>query len=258
MIEQNLSCVVWKYLTGEELIWEDFKQLDLHVINYIESIEQMPQNDLQYCDQEFVCTLSDGQEKLLINNGKEIMLNTTNKYQFLKLYKECRQNEFNLQLKEIKRGFCKCIYESELKYYSWTSLEEKLTGSPGVDLNFLKSITQYSGFEKTDQTIKWFWTILESFTTTDLEDFLKFLCGRSRINKADRENNMTITKMWDDDKFGSLPHAHTCFFELELPNYSSYKDMRQKMLYGIRNCKDMGGEEGSMSWVSDNENEDWD
>lgn len=34
-----------------------------------------------------------------------------------------------------------------------------------------------------------------------------------------------------------LPVAHTCFFSLDLPPYSSYEVTRSKILYAIVNCQ---------------------
>ena len=34
-----------------------------------------------------------------------------------------------------------------------------------------------------------------------------------------------------------LPISHTCFFQLELPKYSSKAVMRTKLVYAIHNCR---------------------
>lgn len=34
-----------------------------------------------------------------------------------------------------------------------------------------------------------------------------------------------------------MPQAHTCFFSIELPAYSSVDAMRGKLLYAIHNCR---------------------
>lgn len=39
-----------------------------------------------------------------------------------------------------------------------------------------------------------------------------------------------------------LPKAHTCFFSLNLPKYTSDKVMREKLLYAIFNCQEMDGD----------------
>ena len=35
---------------------------------------------------------------------------------------------------------------------------------------------------------------------------------------------------------GSLPRAHTCFFQIDLPAYSSVEIARDRILFAIRNC----------------------
>jgi hypothetical protein len=36
-----------------------------------------------------------------------------------------------------------------------------------------------------------------------------------------------------------LPEAHTCGFQLDLPEYSSERVLRTKLLYAITNCQDI-------------------
>ena len=36
-----------------------------------------------------------------------------------------------------------------------------------------------------------------------------------------------------------LPVAHTCFFQIDLPRYSSKAVLKEKLLYALHNCKDM-------------------
>ena len=41
----------------------------------------------------------------------------------------------------------------------------------------------------------------------------------------------------DQDKY--LPRAHTCFFSLNLPRYSSFDIMALRLRYAINNCVEM-------------------
>lgn len=45
---------------------------------------------------------------------------------------------------------------------------------------------------------------------------------------------MHLLRGGDDTK---LPISHTCFFSLELPDYSSYEILREKVLFAILNCQ---------------------
>jgi hypothetical protein len=38
---------------------------------------------------------------------------------------------------------------------------------------------------------------------------------------------------------GQLPVAHTCFFQLDLPRYTSKEVLKEKLLSAIYYCKDM-------------------
>ena len=40
-----------------------------------------------------------------------------------------------------------------------------------------------------------------------------------------------------------FPVAHTCFFALELPEYSSAKLLRERLRYAIYNCETIDGDE---------------
>ena len=40
----------------------------------------------------------------------------------------------------------------------------------------------------------------------------------------------------------AFPISHTCFFELEIPEYSSIDIMRERLVYAINNCLTIDGD----------------
>ncbi len=40
----------------------------------------------------------------------------------------------------------------------------------------------------------------------------------------------------------SMPVAHTCFFTIDLPEYSSYDILYKKLLYAIKFCGEIDGD----------------
>ena len=40
----------------------------------------------------------------------------------------------------------------------------------------------------------------------------------------------------------SFPISHTCFFELEIPEYTSIDIMRERLVYAINNCLTIDGD----------------
>jgi len=73
---------------------------------------------------------------------------------------------------------------------------------------------------------------------------LKFIWGRTTIPNLNIK--MKIDKMNKQPADNYLPVSHTCFFTLDLPNYSSKEIMKEKLLYAIINCKaiDLDGAAG--------------
>jgi hypothetical protein len=67
----------------------------------------------------------------------------------------------------------------------------------------------------------------------------RFVWGRDRLPK-DAEWTQTftlslLTTAHEPDV--SFPVAHTCFFSLDLPTYTSYDVLRAKLLYACVNCQ---------------------
>ena len=46
------------------------------------------------------------------------------------------------------------------------------------------------------------------------------------------------------------PVSHTCFFTLDLPNYSSETICRERLLYAIHNCQDIDADETARAYAA--------
>ena len=70
---------------------------------------------------------------------------------------------------------------------------------------------------------EYFWNALDSFSEEDKARFLVFVWGRSRLPVSDatftQKFTLDVSSSHGSDM--SLPGAHTCFFELDLPPYST-------------------------------------
>ena len=78
---------------------------------------------------------------------------------------------------------------------------------------------------------------MESFTEEEKSKYLRFVSGRNKL--PDPRNIMIIHKISllrgrDPDK--KMPTSSTCYFTLNLPDYSSYEILRDKLRYVINNC----------------------
>jgi E3 ubiquitin-protein ligase HERC2 len=126
-----------------------------------------------------------------------------------------------------------------MKLYTWKELEYKVCGKPSIDLHHLRAISKYNGCTEDDETCKRFWRVLESFSDEEKSLYLKFVWGRSRLPLVDEKfgDKHTIKLISPANCDQSLPIAHTCFFAIDVPRYSTEEIMREKFLYAIKFCQ---------------------
>ena len=123
-----------------------------------------------------------------------------------------------------------------LNQFSWKQVENLVCGEPDIDVEKLKKKTKYEGWNENDNTVKWFWEVLGTdFTAAERIQFLRFVWGRSKLPAHGEYRNFQLTKLYGNiDE--SLPISHTCFFHLELPEYSNKDNLKNKLLYAITHC----------------------
>lgn len=111
-------------------------------------------------------------------------------------------------------------------------------GAADIDVDLLKSKTEYDNISADAPHVKYFWEVLKEVSAKDRSQFLRFVWGRSRLPSGRDFKRFKLTQLI---KAGSpdayLPVAHTCFFQLDLPSYSSKEIMREKFLYAITHCQ---------------------
>lgn len=69
-----MPTILYKYLLGEELTFEDLKRVNINTVKTIESIESMEPEHLQYMDSNFTVPMMDGTEAELLSGGRNITL----------------------------------------------------------------------------------------------------------------------------------------------------------------------------------------
>ena len=128
-----------------------------------------------------------------------------------------------------------------LPLFSWQQLELLTCGSADIDVDLLRSRTKYGvGVSPNQRHVRYLWAALRRFTPAQRSAFLRFIWGRSRLPASLAEwgdTKMTIhTKQCGATPDEFYPVAHTCFFSLELPAYSSGAVCHDRLLYAITHC----------------------
>jgi other hect domain ubiquitin protein ligase E3 len=107
--------------------------------------------------------------------------------------------------------------------------------------------------------VQWFWEVLKNeMTQEDLKKLIKFCWAQERLPSNDEEFDRRQVRFLIKPQVGSsrygdqaLPKADTCFFNLELPFYSSKELLKAKILLAINmDCDSLNAEAAQ---VNDNE-----
>jgi hypothetical protein len=82
----------------------------------------------------------------------------------------------------------------------WNELEDRACGMKILDIEKLKSITDYECCNEDSKVIKWFWNVLGNMEEEDKTLYLKFAWGRSRLpfdcSKLRYRHTLVICDHW--------------------------------------------------------------
>jgi len=171
-----------------------------------------------------------------------------NRHEYCNLIEKYRLHEIDAQAEAVRRGLNMIVPYRLLSLFSWSDLEVMVCGVTEFDVNLLRSVTEYSGLNEDDQNVRFFWDALREFTNEERSMFLRFTWGRSRLPLSAEAfpQRFKLQNFGKSPADNFLPVSHTCFFSLELPNYSSLEIMKTKLRYAIYNCTSIDGD-SSMS-----------
>ncbi len=134
-----------------------------------------------------------------------------------------------------------------IRIFDNREIELLISGLPTIDVQDLKDNTQYVNYQANHNVIKWFWEVLESFENSMRAEFIQFVTGSSRVpvegfkglRGARGYQKFQIIK-YPTENDNWLPQAHTCFKQLELPEYSSKEVLRERLVTAITEGKNFG------------------
>jgi len=147
----------------------------------------------------------------LCENGHNKKVNQSNLEEYIVLFCERRFTAGSQQIKWIQSGMSQIIAPNIVGILSWSDVEDRCAGNKTLDLEKLKSKTDYQHCSKDDKVVKFFWNVLARMSEEDQTAYLKFVWGRARmpIDVTGMQNHcIEVTENSTD----SLPEAHTCWF----------------------------------------------
>lgn len=122
---------------------------------------------------------------------------------------------------------------------TYKELERLVCGKKTVDIEMLKAHTKYTlDLNENSNHIKWLWDVLNEISDDDKIKFIKFCWAQERLPATHEEYeklqvHFTIKPYIDKKKKDVFPKADTCFFSLELPDYTSKEVMKRMIITAI-------------------------
>ncbi|KAF0978141.1 hypothetical protein FDP41_002656 [Naegleria fowleri] len=245
--EQYLDChftrSFYKHIIGTPITYHDIESIDP---DYYKNLNWMLKNDIEdvlyYTFTQEVDEFGQRKQIELKPNGKNIPVTNENKLEYVRLVTELKMTKsIEQQLNSFLKAFYEIIPRNLIQVFNEQELELLISGLPDIDIQDLKNNTEYVGYTKDSPQIKWFWNIVEnSFDSNEKALLIQFVTGTSKVPLGGFSQLMgsgglqpfSIHKANATSE--RLPTSHTCFNQLDLPEYDSEELLHERLLLAIR------------------------
>ena len=252
-LDISFSSFLWKCVVNERLTEEDLRSFDEPAYQFVNRLRylhekvgtpSLNESELEYGediqllreeldellgDLTWTAKLSDGGIVELIEGGSKLLVKHEDLLEYLSLYTHCRLTENSSAVDMFKSGLASILPENSLTLLSWEEFEDFVCGQRTIDVQRLRENTEYDDdLSPEDQHIQFFWDVLASdFSEIEKSAFLRFVWARPTLPPVGVEFSQKLrilSAVGDDaalkpDQY--LPKAHTCFFSINLPKYST-------------------------------------
>lgn len=145
-------------------------------------------------------------------------------------------------LNSFVEGLSNVLPVEVLTIFTGEELRDIFCGNPEVDVDLLRRVVEYEGYNESDDVIQYFWETLRELTNDERKTFLQFVWARNRLPTKESDFDAPFKIQRDGSNNSgdnALPSASTCFFSLILPEYSSKEVLKHKLLFAINNVTTM-------------------
>ncbi|KAJ7218040.1 hypothetical protein GGX14DRAFT_495423 [Mycena pura] len=176
----------------------------------------------------------------LKDGGEAIPVTQDDKKEFVQLSAQYRlHSSIKDQIENLSTGFYEIIPKELITIFNEQELELLISGTPDIDVDEWRAATEYNGYTSSDPNIVWWWRALKSFNRDERAKVLSFATGTSKVplgGFTELQGVQGVQRFSIHRAYGEsdrLPQAHTCFNQIDLPQYSSYEMLRQQLLLAI-------------------------
>lgn len=190
-------------------------------------------------------------------SGEEVEVTEENSALYIKCFTDWMLNErFSKAVKHIHVGLHRVMSkEVWAKFAPFVTPDEFeiMSVGHGIDIDDWKRHTSYEGFRYEEHMkspspiIGWFWDIVTDLSQQDRDALWTFISGSKgvppggfgKLTSVNGEQlDFTIVKV--SSSTDHLPVAHTCSYQLDLPEYTSREMLRDRLKMAIQNPTGFG------------------
>ncbi|KAI9201569.1 hypothetical protein LWI28_025432 [Acer negundo] len=248
LLDVHFTRSFYKHILGVKVTYLDIEAIDP---DYFKNLKWMLENDISDVP-DLTFSIDADEEKLilyertqvtdyeLIPGGRNIKVTEENKHQYVDLVAEHRlTTAIRPQINAFLEGFNELIARDLISIFNDKELELLISGLPDIDLDDMRANTEYSGYSAASPVIQWFWEVVQGLSKEDKARLLQFVTGTSKVPLEGFSALQGISgsqKFQIHKAYGSaehLPSAHTCFNQLDLPEYPSKQHLEERLLLAI-------------------------
>ncbi|KAL7799741.1 hypothetical protein V8C37DRAFT_89902 [Trichoderma ceciliae] len=249
LLDCFFSRAVYKRILGKSVSVKDMESFDP---DYYKSLCWMLENDITDIITETFSVEDDefGVTKImdLVPNGREITVTEENKHEYVRVVVEHKLlSSVKEQMENFLSGFHDIIPAELISIFNEQELELLISGLPDIDIDDWKANTEYHNYSPSSPQIQWFWRAVRSFDKEELAKLLQFVTGTSKVplnGFKELEGMNGVNRFNIHRDYGNkdrLPSTHTCFNQLDLPEYDSYDILRSQIIKAITQGSDYFG-----------------
>ena len=177
----------------------------------------------------------------LIPDGRDVSVNDDNKLEYVNLVAAHRMtNAIKEQIAAFTEGFNDIVPHEIISILNPSELELLISGTPEIDIDDLKNNTEYTGYTTSAPQVRWFWEVVKDLSEEDRARLLMFVTGTSKVpldgfkalQGISGPQRFQIHKAYGGGQ--RLCRAHTCFNQLDLPEYNTKEELKDRLLFAIR------------------------
>ncbi|XP_061367762.1 E3 ubiquitin-protein ligase UPL1-like [Gastrolobium bilobum] len=243
----------YKHILGVKVTYHDIEAVDP---DYYKNLKWMLENDVSDVPDLTFSMDADEEKHILYEKnevtdyelkpgGRNIRVTEETKHEYVDLVADhILTNAIRPQINSFLEGFNELVPGELISIFNDKELELLISGLPEIDLDDLKANTEYTGYTVASNVVQWFWEVVKSFNKEDMARLLQFVTGTSKVPLEGFKALQGISgpqRFQIHKAYGApdrLPSAHTCFNQLDLPEYTSKEQLQERLLLAIHEASE--------------------